>query len=291
MNTATRRLRSSTDRPGGGRQPRPSTQRVGRALAALTLLMTLTLAEAPPALASKGQFHVSCTFSHAKKDDPIVYPADPGASHLHDFFGNESTDAFSTYVSMRAAETSCGFRADTSGYWFPALLRPDGSVVAPKGMTAYYFAAGHVTAPPKNLRIIAGGDTDKLRISGYTCGGGTPTSSMPMNCGSAWLKGAIVFPSCWDGRRNDSADHRRHMAYPTGRGCPDDHPVQLPKIVLHITYGVHDARGFTLASDMMMGMTHGMSLHADFWNTWDQSVLEHEVDVCLNAGENCDLEN
>lgn len=79
------------------------------------------------------------------------------------------------------------------------------------------------------------------------------------------------------------------MAYPTGKGCPTGYPVQIPKIVFHITYGISDGRGYTLVSDKMMGMRRGMSLHADLWNTWSQAVLEQKVSDCLNAGESCDL--
>lgn len=271
------------------RRSRPAARRAGRALRILFSALALVFMLAPAAQASKGQFHVSCDFSHAAMDDPIVSPGEPGSSHVHNFFGNTSTDAFSTYASMRKSSTSCSFGADTSGYWAPALMDQSGNVVTPKGMTAYYLARGKVTAPPKNLRMIAGGDTSKLRISGYACGEGNATSSVPNDCGSAWLKGVIVFPSCWDGKRLDSPNHRRHMAYPTGKGCPKGHPVQLPKIVFHITYGIHDGRGYALVSDEMMGMKHGMSLHADLWNTWNQSVLEQQVSDCLNAGDSCDL--
>ncbi len=268
----------------------------GRALRILISSIALIAMLAPPAHASKGVFHVSCDFSHAQKDDPIVFPGQPGVSHLHDFFGNVSTNASSSYRSMTRSGTTCSFSADTSGYWVPALLSPSGTVadpmgtvVEPKSMTAYYLARGDVQAPPKDLRMVAGGDTHNLKIAGYACGEGNATSSVPMDCGSGWLKGVIAFPSCWDGKHLDSADHRSHMTYPTGRGCPRAFPVMLPKIVFHITYGIHDGRGYTLASDMMMGMRHGMSLHADFWNTWNQSVLEQQVSNCLNAGHSCDL--
>lgn len=267
----------------------PARRGAGRALRILLSALALVSVLSPAARAAKGQFHVSCSFSHAAKDDPIVSPGEPGASHVHYFFANRSTDADSTYSSMTKASTSCSFAADTSGYWTPALLTPSGEMVTPRSMTAYYLASGKVTAPPKNLRMIAGGNTRKLRIAGYACGDGNATSSVPVNCGSDWLKGVIVFPSCWDGKRLDSPDHRSHMAYPTGKGCPKGYPVQIPKIVFHITYGIRDGRGYTLVSDATMGMTNGRSLHADLWNTWDQSVLERKVSDCLNAGESCDL--
>jgi hypothetical protein len=222
-------------------------------------------------------------------DDPIVFPGESGASHLHDFFGNRSTDADSTYRSMRDGSTTCSFSADTSGYWSPALLDRRGDAVTPRNVAAYYLARSSVVAPPRNLRMIAGGDTDDLSIAGYACGEGSATSSVPTDCGSKLLKAVIVFPSCWNGQDLDSRDHRSHMAYPTGKGCPRRFPVRIPKLVLHITYGIHDGTGYTLVSDEMMGHEHGMSLHADFWNTWDQRELERTVDRCLNGGLSCDL--
>ena len=38
------------------------------------------------------QFLVECAFSHAAQDDPIVFPDQPGMSHLHVFFGNTVVD-------------------------------------------------------------------------------------------------------------------------------------------------------------------------------------------------------
>src|SRR5262249_1068020 len=52
-------------------------------------------------------FVVECPFSHRLADDPIVDPGQPGASHLHDFFGNIGVDASSTYASLRSTGTTC----------------------------------------------------------------------------------------------------------------------------------------------------------------------------------------
>src|SRR5260370_12558621 len=63
-----------------------------------------------------------CTYSHSNFDDPIIHPGVPGASHEHDYFGNNSTDANSTYTSMTAATTTCVTQSDTSGNWQPSLM-------------------------------------------------------------------------------------------------------------------------------------------------------------------------
>ena len=52
---------------------------------------------------NRGNFAVACPYSHSLMDDPIVYPGQPGASHMHDFFGNVATDAFSTPSSRMLA--------------------------------------------------------------------------------------------------------------------------------------------------------------------------------------------
>src|SRR6266508_3973475 len=44
-------------------------------------------------------FRVLCASSHVLADDPIVHPNMPGASHLHQFFGNATTDAASSASS------------------------------------------------------------------------------------------------------------------------------------------------------------------------------------------------
>ena len=43
---------------------------------------------------------VECAFVRHLTADPIVYPGQPNQGHLHDFFGNLTTDAFSNYGSL-----------------------------------------------------------------------------------------------------------------------------------------------------------------------------------------------
>ena len=233
---------------------------------------------------ASANFHLTCMYVGSSNDDPIVRPGQPGATHLHDFFGNRSTNAMSKLTEMGRASTTCDVPGDRSGYWAPALIDARGVAVKPIRMSAYYWNRGiEVKVPPTDLRIVAGGDTSDLRAAGYACGEGTPTSSVPIDCGRKLLKGVVVFPSCWDGVNLDSADHRSHMSYPKGKGCPSTHPVPLPKLVLHVTYGIRNGAGHWLSSDAMMGLTQGRSMHADFWNVWDAQTLADAVAV-LNTG-------
>src|SRR5215207_9899843 len=62
-------------------------------------------------------FAVQCRFSHRNTDDLIVFPAQPGRSHDHTYFGNTTTSASSTDESLRAAgATTCLRRGDTAAY-------------------------------------------------------------------------------------------------------------------------------------------------------------------------------
>lgn len=261
-------------------------------VAALTTLSLLTVAAgAGPAFASaSGVFSVKCSRSDLATQDPIVFPGKLGMSHLHQFFGNRSTNAASTYRSLTSSpRTSCLLSADTSAYWSPALLDAKGNPVAVKNFLVYYRGDSSVVAPPADLRLIAGATvgtptgTDKL---GWNCSSDRPyqASFAGIDCGKEWLKAHIVFPSCWDGDLTGT-DDTSHLSYAP---CGKAYPYRIPQISVHITYAIHAAgAGFALASDDMLRTSGGRSLHADFWNTWQQSALETLVRKCLNTGADC----
>ena len=59
-------------------------------------------------------FEVFCSFDHRKQEDPIVFPHLRPAGHVHDFFGNQSTDADSTYG--RPASSAMVYRSRRRGF-------------------------------------------------------------------------------------------------------------------------------------------------------------------------------
>src|SRR5438552_19205160 len=102
--------------------------------------------------AQAGQvFITDCLPTHRAPDDPIVFPGQPGASHSHDFFGNPTTDANSTYATMTAAtSTSCLVGDDTAGYWMPTPSIPPGGVFHANGTNGdirAYYTNGIAKAP------------------------------------------------------------------------------------------------------------------------------------------------
>jgi hypothetical protein len=90
-----------------------------------------------------GAFRFTCLAGQLAKDDPIVYPGQPGKSHLHQFFGNTGTNASSTYGSLRTTGGSTCTRSSDpslqrSAYWMPAMLDGAGNAVKPDWINTYY---------------------------------------------------------------------------------------------------------------------------------------------------------
>ena len=74
----------------------------------------------------RGIFRINCDLSHSGYIDPIVYPGQKDAAHLHRFYGNTLLDENSDLTSLfTSGESSCqGNELNRSAYWVPALLAP-----------------------------------------------------------------------------------------------------------------------------------------------------------------------
>lgn len=234
-----------------------------------------------------------CSYSHRGPDDPIVFPNQPGQSHSHDFFANDTTAANSTLGSLRGGTTSCRRSADTAGYWVPTLYL-DGQPVTPVSVNAYYRTGGKNAAsiqpPPAGLKIVAGnakatGPQDP-RITSFLCADIPSTNSATAvptcpDAGMHSLHMRVRFPDCWNGKDLDSADHKSHMAYSVRGVCPPGYPVPVPQLTLNVRYPIAGGTGVTLASGPFY------TAHADFFNAWDQLQLESLVHNCINASIHC----
>jgi hypothetical protein len=231
---------------------------------------------------------------HRAPDDPVVFPGQPGASHLHEFGGNVTTNAHSTYGSMIGQATDCPYPKDAAAYWFPALLDKQGNPAPVFAINAYYRDVPtnpdlpHPKPYPPDFRIMAGAPV--LEANGkpkvyFSCTDTEPKVSYPPDCagveGSLGVKANVIFPECLKYGTFDSPDHRSHMTYATWGGCPEGYEL-VPQLGLFITWKVKDAEtaGYRLSSDTP-GMLAGHSLHADFWNTWDQAELERLTQACI----------
>jgi hypothetical protein len=75
----------------------------------------------------RGILRINCDFSHSSYNDPVVFPGQADAAHLHRFYGNTLLDENSDIDSLfTTGESSCqGNELNRSAYWYPALLAPD----------------------------------------------------------------------------------------------------------------------------------------------------------------------
>ena len=97
-----------------------------------------------------GQFRTSCEFSHFGYDDPILFPDQPGAAHLHMFFGNTDVNAFTTQETLEdsGSGTCNGAELNRSGYWVPAMFDGNGNVRIPDEIIIYYKGEGLANGGP-----------------------------------------------------------------------------------------------------------------------------------------------
>lgn len=252
----------------------------------LLLLAAFVLPSTTPAVAGVGSsFNLNCAYTRSLSDDPIVYPSQPGVSHLHDFFGNRTTNAYSTTETLVNQATSCQNTKDRAAYWAPAAYI-NTLKFNPKNIKAYYIHQinGSIKAFPTGLRMIGGSGaataaqpTDRVY---YGCGSGTGISKVnyPPNCTSGNLQIHVIFPDC--GLPGSLTD----LVYSSGHACPSGYTEHYPQLQMRLNYEVKDARTLEFAcvdsQPACNTTTHRApyyTVHGDFWNAWDPAELARLV--------------
>ena len=225
-----------------------------------------------------GAFRFICGAGQLSYDDPILFPGQPGKSHLHQFYGSTTANAHSTYKSLReAGDSTCnwtgsGTAANRSAYWMPAMLDGKGNVVRPDYVAIYYKQRpqsdpvvsnsthpqymGKAVQLPNGIKFIFGWDptgVNQIRTGGawFNCQGPTAKpghyttlSTALANCPAGNQLGAVInAPECWDGKNLDSPDHRSHVAYGSYGSwgyykCPSTHPYVIPTFTMGAWYTV-----------------------------------------------------
>jgi hypothetical protein len=239
-------------------------------------------------------------------DDPIVYPGQPGRAHLHTYFGNTGTDAFSTHESLRQTgnSTCVGGIANRSAYWIPTLLRGDGTPMAPT-FAIFYYKSGYsisgvsprIQKIPAGLRMIAGNAAATApQTNGPAYWGcfdkykGHFPNIVDCDVGDK-LQLTVNFPQCWNGRDLDSADHKSHMAYPARGQCPSSHPIPLPEISINVAWertATLDVSRLRLSSDHYpTSAPGGYSVHGDWFEAWEPEIRDAFVLNCINKTRDC----
>ena len=253
----------------------------------------------------------ACQRSHQSMDDPIVFPDQPGASHLHVFYGAKATDAGTTTPeAIRAGGTTCFIQADSSGYWIPAVYARGVQLQPATKFHAlfYYFCyfgpsvCANMQDIPQGLRWVVGDahamsaaenpDLQNKAII-WKCGpgnSGKSTIQPPAQCSSGVLVARLRSRSCWDGVNLDSPDHKSHMAYPVGTTasgsggtCPETHPVPLPRLDSYFRLKV----GAAPIGEVSLSSGGWWTIHQDFFNAWTPSGMASFMDRCINANIDC----
>lgn len=246
------------------------------------------------------EFNATCAYSHSRPDDPIIFPGMPGASHMHSFLGNKSTDAYATTRTLLAnAGTTCRPAPDLSAYWIPTLYQND-RVIEPKDVVVYYgsrLTDPSATVPfPQGFRMIAGdarlqGPTPAGSVNAFYCAGPggeigrSADGNWPVCASTAVLMFHLVFQDCWDGRNLDSPTHKAHVSYSYDGTCRGDYPVAIPNISFLIAYPTSGSTaGFRLASGM------ASSMHGDAFMAWDNRALGERVKNCVVQKAKCNTD-
>ncbi len=183
-----------------------------------------SLAASPPTL----QF--ACDYLKRESIDPIMDPAVP---HVHEFYGNRSVDANSTYNRLKAnPATTCRIREATSSYWHPAF-REGGKIQRPLIVRNYYRDINGIDRNmrpiPNGLRNIATEANGNVR---YKCGGGAPRTKPPVGCTRSWSV-SFEFPNCWNpgaGRGPNS------VKFDAWSSCPSRYPYRFPDHRMEVFY-------------------------------------------------------
>ena len=261
-----------------------------------------------PPTGVNGQFRTRCEISHISNDDPFTKPNQPGQSHIHMFFGNTNTDAYSTPDSIvnSGGSTCDGFELNRSSYWFPVMQDSNGNIRIPNNMMLYYKGEGisppqeGYTPIPQGLKMIAGNaKASSAQPSaydfGFSCGDmfTIPSQTTIPTCSGDKLMEKITYPRCWNGRTDfDSSDAINFVVYPsesysTGL-CPPDHPYVLPEIQVLFDWniGSDTTDGWHLSSDHNSDIG-GTTMHADYFGGWNKKITENWTKYCLDNEWNC----
>ena len=264
-----------------------------------------------------GSFRTSCEFSHFAYDDPLVFPNQPGASHLHMFWGNTDANAYSTYDTLlnSGGSTCNGQELNRTGYWAPAMFDAEGNVRIPERIIVYYkgygLANGASEVYPPGAAVIANENLHEVSVGGVADFAGdvafictdqfrgfpkTPQGNTIPACGDTRREGVrrvlemhVKFPNCVDG---DAADPESWKKARQGQwfysDCQDW--TTFPNMEYIIAYPLENGEtteGWYLSSDVNMmsgelGTTPGESVHADWWGAWKPEVNEQWIDNCVN---------
>ena len=295
------------------------------ALGTIALLGGPAVAQVGPAGDQNHLFRGDCDYSHSNTGDPIMLP-DSSMAHMHDFFGNDTTDQNSTvdslqkdspYLLSKPDRLQCDRTATKSAYWVPRItwngtqvkpkrtgayyatrtgLPPNGTTTTPFGFKAVAFSQAAVAAgtAPAGSQAKLYWHCNKQMSAHDSIAKGTPDP--PTSCpvdpkfGYPTLGVTVLFPQCWDGGAfnvQGGAKLRHAVKDATGTlKCPSGFSKHVPQLAMFVDYNLPSQSG-PLKVLGSGGMAMASSnYHADYFNSEN---LEALVQKCIREGQGSTL--
>jgi len=152
----------------------------------------------------RGIFRINCDFAHSSYDDPIVYPGQNDAAHLHRFYGNTIVNENTTMSSIYTeGESTCqGNLLNLSSYWVPALLAPVYDQI-----TGDRELDGNGDPAWQVVPAVVGNDDEAHEVFYYSAGVDDLASIQPLPPGLRMIAGVATTQP---GEEQDSAIARWH---------------------------------------------------------------------------------
>jgi hypothetical protein len=261
---------------------------------------------------SGGSYTVDCGVSdHNNSDNYMAAPGKRnGAQHVHDYVGNESTDANSDDDSLEQAGTSC-VNGDQSTFFWPVLrdlngTGPDvgedggtldgnrGAIMRPESAQLSFHGHGDepVEPMPTHLMMIMGNAKQGAQggenaNAKYTCTGQEDrvTDRYPICGAGSNLVRILDYPSCWDGQNLESKNFRDHLAFTDEDGNCDDGFTPIPALRITLTYDQPEGRAFQI--DSFPNEQHDPRTdHSDYENLASEDSNEAGA-ACINENRTC----
>lgn len=244
---------------------------------------------------------VYCGISHFAFDDPVVHPNKPDAAHLHMFWGNTASNAFSNLETLFSdGLSSCeGGLKNKSSYWMPAVFNELDEVVLPENVISYYKSFGStpgfdrsaIKPIPNGLQMLT---TKQVKNSGSW----NFSIESGIDNGRESISMRLLFPNCLSVNQDGSpilksANNISHLAFADGSGetsgdCPASHPYRMPQLSYNLVFAIPMNSGWYLASDHNTAM-QGQSLHADYIAAWDETTMNRIVQCNRESRRECEF--
>ncbi|MFD8498767.1 DUF1996 domain-containing protein [Amycolatopsis sp. NPDC059657] len=172
------------------------------------------------------------------------------------------------------------------------IQRPEQAEISFRGSPAE-----KVTAMPQFLRVLygdakVGQNGPKNARDSWTCTGFEDRvliNKYPICPQGSKVKRIHDFPSCWDGKNTDSANHRTHIVYPDQNGKCGNGFKAVPQLRISLTYNIplDVQKAGQYKVDSFPEEEHNpFSDHDDFANVMSQAIMNRLVD-CLNKNKTC----